>query len=123
MDHLNIYIYIYIFFFLPYASPYICNVQSDQETFEHNHIAKMAVTELEEEDEIQASATEQIQKEAAATRLGGRPIAPVYIRKGDLARFAEAKKRSSLDQYEKNLQQMIMATEAADKLTTSIMET
>jgi len=59
----------------------------------------MAVTELQEEDQMQADAKSNAEKLDAAEKkkTGGRVVAPIYLRKADLARFVEAKKTSFKD--------------------------
>jgi hypothetical protein len=67
----------------------------------------MAATELEEEDQVQATAlSEQSRQEQMEKKQNevGRRIQPIYLRKGDLARFAETKKRSAAHLLEKNNQ-------------------
>ena len=104
--HIYIYIYIYIFF-----------VPCPQESFDHKRINDMAVTELEDEDNMYADAKAENDKDVAPEkkRGGGRMVAPIYLRRADLARYVQGKRVQFADLQSKASEELSLHKASADK--------
>jgi hypothetical protein len=82
-------------------------------------VRDMARTELEEEDELKARAVADEKKvklaEEEANRRG-RHITPIYLRKGDMSRFCEGKKKVLKNSIDKYTDEILVILKAAETL-------